>query len=79
MENGARLDAVGVAAGRGLREREGGHVLARRELRQVLGLERRVAEEQDALEADALMRAEVDGHAQVLAAERLGHEAVARV
>lgn len=72
----ASLDGAGVGAGGGLGEAEGG-VLPAGDARQVLLLLRRVAEQQDALEADGLVRAQRDAHAQVVRAHDLRHEPAA--
>lgn len=64
------LDGAGVGAGGGLGEAEGG-VLAGRDARQVALLLLGRAEQQDALEADGLVRAQRDAHAQVVRAHHL--------
>lgn len=72
------LDGAGVGAGGGLGEAEGG-VLAVGDAREVLLLLLGRAEQQDALEADALVRAQRDAHAQVVRAHHLHQPRVLRV
>lgn len=72
------LDGASVGARGGLSETEGS-VLPAGDPRQVLGLLLGVAEQQDALEADGLVRTERDAHAQVVRAHHLHEARVLRV
>jgi hypothetical protein len=75
---GARLDRGRIGARGGLGEREGGDVFTRRELREILLLLRRRAEEQERLQADRLVRAERDRDRRVDPADLLHHPRVRR-
>ena len=60
-----RLHGLGVRPRSGLGQAEGGNQLARRAARQILLLLCFVAEENNALAADRLMRAEIDGERRI--------------